>query len=138
MSYGYPDQGPVVYGTYQTQPPRPPAPPKPGPGLGITGFILSFLACVGHLVLADLSAGWFLDLAHAESGSEEESAYKTVGAIVGQIALGVLNLVGIILNIIALATGRGRALGLLGLLIGVLVPVLAFFWFGLQTDLIRP
>lgn|GEM_PF-3872928 len=139
MSYGttgYPG-GPVVYGSYQSAP-QPPARPKPGPGLGVTGFILSFVACIGHFVLAHVSADWFLALQRVSSSSSqaEELGYKAVGTGIGQAALGVLNLVGIILNIVALATGRGRVLGLIGLLIGVLAPVGAFFWFGSQAGLL--
>ena len=142
--YGAPPASPYGVGPYQSAPAYPGAayepppaypaapakPAKRSPVLGIIGFVLvvasgiAFYLCSYGLYDAILS---FADFTSVQNGTWSTSMTDAQAQAVGLPGLGLLvstvtGITGWVLSIVATAKRRGRALGIFGIVLGVLAP----------------
>ncbi|MCL1923119.1 MAG: hypothetical protein FWG15_04545 [Propionibacteriaceae bacterium] len=115
-----------------------PEPPKKSSTLGIIGLalvivlgILLFIAVLSMYKAAFTSGLMAIDPYTYEVISDMNSATDAqMSAIMGPamliLLIGIAGLSGFIISIVATATGRGRAFGIVGIVLGVIAPIVAF------------
>src|SRR5699024_190487 len=152
-----PQQG---YGSYAQQAPQSQPQPAYGTGyggyegaapqyssqkkssvLGIVALVLAVLAAILYIVFSVLSGQATVELAQMSGGSipedttnvnqaATETAMAAAGFMVAQVVPAILGLAGLICGIVSAATARGRAWGVVAIILAVASPIIAFIVYG--------
>lgn len=128
------------YGGYESAAPQYTA-EKKSSTLGVVALVLAVLAAIGYLVFAVLSGQATVDLANMSGGTvpedpeqiNQEATEKLLavtGFMVAQVIPSILGLAGLICGIVSAATARGRAFGIVAIILAVIAPIIAFVVYG--------
>lgn len=128
------------YGGYQPTAPQYNTPKRSGT-LGTVALVLTLLAIIGYVVFSVLSGQATVDLAEMSGGTvpddpaqidqaATEKAAVAFGFMAAQTIPSLFGLAGFICGIVAAATRRGRALGVVAIVLAVLAPIIGFIVYG--------
>lgn len=135
-----PQPQPSYSGGYESAAPQYQA-QKRSSTLGVVALVLAVLAAIGYVVFAVLAGQATLDLANMSGGAvpedpeqlDQETTNKLLavtGFTVAQVVPALLGLAGLICGIVSAATARGRAFGIIAIVLAVLAPLIAFVVYG--------
>lgn len=120
---GYAQQGAYMYPAVSPTPPRPPG----NPLTGILGLGFAVLALVGSVVADFVFTGQVRQA--IETGNSEAGVSAAGGFLIAQCIASVLGITGLVLGIVGTVANKGRTLGIFGIVVASVAPILSYFLF---------
>ncbi|RKW69562.1 hypothetical protein [Galactobacter caseinivorans] len=120
---GYAQPGAYMYPVAAPTPPRPPGSPLTGIlGLGLAVLALAVSVIADFIVIDQMRQA-------IETGNSEAGVAAAGGAVIAQSIASFLGIAGLVLGIIGTVTNKGRALGIFGIVVASVAPILSYFLF---------
>lgn len=131
---------------YYTAPPAPPRPRTLGAvSMGIALAVLVLSAVASAIVGASEGplgsrTSTSFDFTTSDLTPDQAAAFEPIGVLIGaQLLLGtLLGILALVLGIVAVATKRGRAFGIVGIVVAAAAPILSFIVYAITLGATLP